>query len=173
MKRLGFGVIGLFLGLATVPALAERAKLLFEFQNWQVEGVTFDDHSYSCRARTSVPGDSFSIRSLPDQIIRLEFKSDEWEFGEGETASIVVVVDDQSPWTFTDATLLQGSVFVDLYDLEQGKTFVRQIAKGTMLYLRTISGTEVRTYTLSGSSQAISQLEDCNQLPMPDRNPFN
>lgn len=173
MKRLGFGVVCLSLGLATVPALAERTNLLFEFESWLVEGVSGDDHSYSCRAKISVSGDSFSIRSLPNQVIRLEFHSDEWEFGEGDTAVLQVVMDDLSPWTFTDATLLQSSVFVDLYDPAQGKTFVGQVAKGKILSLRDISGNEVRTYTLAGSADAISHLGDCDKSPIPDRNPFN
>lgn len=171
MQRFGFGVIALC--LTASAAFADRAHLLFQSENWVVEGVTSDDHSYSCRARISVPGDSFSIRQMPDQIIRLEFKSDEWDFGEGETASLEVAVDALSPWSFTEATLLQSSVFVDLYDLDQGKTFVRQIAKGKLLSLRTITGTQVRSYSLTGSSDAITKLEECDKLPVPDRNPFN
>ena len=173
MKLLGIGVIVLYVGLAAEPASAERIEVLFEFRNWVVEGVTADDGSYACRAMVSVPGDSFSIRAFPDQAVRLQFTSDEWDLGEGDTASIEVEIDSRSPWAFADATLLQNSVFVDLPDLAESKTFVSQVARGAMLQLRTADGTGVRNYSLSGSSEAIRNLNQCDQTTIRDRNPFN
>ena len=173
MKLSGIGVVALLLGLAAGPAAAERTEVLFQLRNWVVEGVTADDDSYACYAKVAVPGDSFSIRRLPDQTIRLEFFSEEWYFGEGETASLEVEIVDRSPWTFTGATLLQNSVFVDLSDLDDGATLVSQVARGNTLILRTADGTDVRTYSLSGSSEAIRNLVNCSQMPVRDRNPFN
>ncbi|MEO8241975.1 MAG: hypothetical protein ABI832_06650 [bacterium] len=169
----GIVAVGLYLGLAVAPATAERTQVLFEFKNWVVEGVTTDDNSYLCRATVSVPGDSFSIRPLKDKTVRLEFFSDEWDFGEGETASLVVAIDHGAPSTFAGATLLKSSVFVDLSGPDASNTFVHQVARGKMLHLRTASGTDVRTYSLSGSAQAILNLGKCDQTVIPDRNPFN
>jgi hypothetical protein len=173
MKLLGVGVVVLHLGFAAVPAWAQGTELLFEFRNWVVEGVTGDDYSYACQARVAVPGNSFAIRLFPDETVRLQFRSVEWDFGEGDTASLQVGIDSRSPWPLTGATLLQDSVFVDLLDPEESKAFVLEVAKGQTLYLRTEKGTDVRNYSLSGSAEAIRNLDKCDQATVRDRNPFN
>lgn len=173
MKPLGIVAICLFLGFTAAPASAERTQVLFESKDWVIEGVTSDDNSYVCHAKVSVPGDSFSIRPLQDKTVRLEFSSEEWDFGEGETASLVVQIDHGSPWTFTGATLLHRSVFVDLFNPDESKSFVHEVAKGKLLYLRSASGTDVRNYSLTGSSDAIDNLGKCDEAIIPNRNPFN
>ena len=68
---------------------------------------------------------------------------------------------------------MKSSVFVDLSSPDDSKSFVHQVAKGKVLYLRTASGTEVRNYSLTGSAEAILNLDKCDQAIIPDRNPFN
>ncbi len=173
MKLLGIGVVVLHLGFAAVPAWAERTELLYEFGNWVVEGVTGDDYTYACRARVSTPGNSFAIRLFPDETVRLQFRSVEWDLGEGDTAGLQVGIDSRSPWSFAGATLLQDSVFVDMLDPEESKDFVRQVAKGQTLYLRSEKGTDIRSYSLLGSSEAVRNMGACDQATVRDRNPFN
>ena len=173
MTSWGIGVLGLLAGIAVVPAWAERTEVLYEFRSWVVEGVTTDDNTFACNARVSLLGDSFSLRPLLDKAVRLEFYSDEWEFGEGDAADIQVQVDSRTPRDFSDATLLQSSVYVDLRDPEEGASFLKEIAGGTKLYLRSADGTDVRNYSLFGSSAAIEHLVDCSKAPVRDRNPFN
>ena len=173
MKHLGIGAVGLLAGLAAAPALAERTDLLFQIRSWVVEGVTSDDNSYACLAKVQLLGDSFSIRPFPDNSVRLQFYSDQWEFGEGDSANLQVQIDRLTPRTFSDATLLQNSVFVDLLDLTDSAAFVNEVARGSVLYLRTAQGNDVRTYSLAGSSAAIKYLVNCDKAVIPDRNPFN
>lgn len=173
MKPLRIGIVGLLLASAGVPALAERIQVLFQLRNWVVEGVTSDDGSYSCHAKVALLGDSFSIKLLADRTTRLEFYSEEWDFGEGDTAVIEVEVDALAPRTFSGATLLQSSVFVDLPDPADSAKLMEQVARGGNLHLRAADGTAVRTYSLSGSRSAISNLDKCDQRIVPDRNPFN
>ena len=173
MKHLRIAAVGLLAGLAAAPAQAERTDLLFQFRGWVVEGVTSDDNSYSCLAKVSVLANSFSIRRLPDTSIRLQFQSEEWEFGEGDSANLEVQIDRLAPWNFSGATLLQNSVFVDMLDLTDAEALVSEVARGSVLFLRTAEGTDVRTYSLSGSSAAIKYLVNCDKAVIPDRNPFN
>ena len=173
MRTFRVGAIGLLTGLAALPAGAERTETLFEFRNWVVKGVTTDDNTFVCNATVTLSGDSFSIRPLLGQTVRLEFHSQDWEFGEGDTADIQVEVDRFPARDFVGATLLQSSVFVDLPDPTDGQSFLAEVAAGTRLILRSAAGTDVRTYSLFGSAAAIQQLVDCAALPVPDRNPFN
>lgn len=173
MKLLEIGAVGLLAGLTAAPAWAERTDLLFQFRNWVVEGVTSDEDSYSCQAKVSVPGNSFSIRPFPDKSVRLQFYSEEWEFGEGDVANLQVQIDRHSLRTFSGATLLQNSVFIDLLDLKESEAFVNEVARGSALFLRTAEGTDVRTYSLSGSAATIKYLVNCDKAIIPDRNPFN
>lgn len=173
MRVLGIAAAGLLAGLVALPAQAERTDLLAQFRGWVVEGVTSDDDSYSCRAIVSFPGNSFSIRPLPDTSVRLQFYSEEWEFGEGDSADLQVQIDGLAPRTFSGATLLQNSVFVDLFDLKDSEAVVNEVSRGLNLHLRTAAGVDVRTYSLAGSSAAIKYLRNCEEGDVPDRNPFN
>ncbi len=164
---------GVLAAMAVTPAFAQQTDVLYQHKSWMVEGVTFDDGSYACLAEVSEPGESFSIWTFPDQTIRLQFFSDEWDFGESDTANLEVEVDRRSPWTLTGANLTQNSVLFDLPDADESVNFVIEVAKGSTLYLRTESGEEIRSYSLAGSSASIQYLVDCGNAISGDSNPFN
>ena len=98
MKLLGLSVVA---GLLSAPALANEVERLYAHKAWVVEGVTFDDGSLACLAEVSDPGESFTIWTFPDNSIRLQFYSEDWDFGEGDTADLEVEIDNRSPWTLT------------------------------------------------------------------------
>ncbi len=173
MRLLQGVTIGLIAAVMSDAAFADRTEILFQRKAWIVEGVTFDDGSYACLAEVSDPGDSFSIWTFPDKSIRLQFYSEEWDFGDGDTANLEVEVDRRSPWTLTGANLLKNSVLFDLPDLDASVDFVVEVAKGSTLYLRTEEGSDIKSYSLSGSSSAIQYLVDCGNAISGDGNPFN
>lgn len=173
MKLFGIGALGLSAGLAIGPALADRTDILFQAGNWTVEGVTTQDGGYFCQATVRGPDDSFSIRPLPDTTVRLQFYSEDWEFGEGAVARVQVQIDRKPVRTFAGATLLQNSVFVDLQDIGASEDFALEIARGMAVFLRTQTGTDVRTYSLAGSAAAMRFLASCDATAIPDRNPFD
>ena len=152
--------LALLMGLQSLPALADRTDVLYSYKHWQVEGVTDDDGSYACLAEVAEPGESFAIWVFPDQTIRLQFFSEEWDFGESDTADLEVEIDRRSPWSLTGANLTQNSV---LFDLAEGRT----------LHLRSSDGTPVKDYSLAGSSASISTLIDCGAAIRDMSNPFN
>jgi len=158
--------------LSAQTALAQQSERLFQHKAWTVDGITFEDGSIACLAEVSDPGESFSIWVFPDRTIRLQFFSEDWAFGEGDTADLEVEVDRRSPWTLTGANLLQNSVLFDLPDQDSAVDFVVEVARGNTLYLRTASGEEVRSYSLAGSSASISSLVDCGNAISDDGNPF-
>lgn len=172
MRLLQVGVAGVMAALSVVPARAEGVETLYQHKAWVVQGVTFDDGSYACLAEVSDPGESFSIWAFPDRTIRLQFYSEEWDFGDGDTANMEVEIDRRQPWTLTGANLLENSVLFDLPDLDSSVNFVVEVAKGSTLYLRTESGEDVRNYSLSGSSASIQYLVDCGNAIAGDSNPF-
>ena len=62
--------------------MADRTDTLFRNKAWEVQGVTFDDGSYACLAEVSDPGESFTIWIFQDASIRLQFYSEDWDFGD-------------------------------------------------------------------------------------------
>jgi hypothetical protein len=172
MKLWKMGVAASLAACVAMPVLGESVETLYQRKAWVVQGVTFDDGSYACLAEVSDPGESFSVWAFPDRTIRLQFYSDEWDFGEGDTANMEVEIDRRSPWTLTGANLMQNSVLFDLPDEDAAVDFVVEVAKGSTLYLRTESGEDVRSYSLSGSSASIQYLVDCGNAIAGDSNPF-
>ena len=172
MRLFQLGMAGFLAATIAVPAFGETVEVLYQRKAWVVQGITFDDGSYACLAEVSDPGESFTIWTFPDRTIRLQFYSDEWDFGESDTANLEVEVDRRSPWTLTGANLTQNSVLFDLPDLDESVNFVVEVAKGSTLYLRSESGEEIRSYSLSGSSASIQHLVDCGNAIAGDSNPF-
>jgi hypothetical protein len=172
MRLWQVGAIAGLVGFAALPVLAQDVEVLFRYKSWMVEGVTFDDGEVACLAEVSDPGESFSIWVFSDKSIRLQFFSEEWDFGEGDTADLEVEIDRRSPWTLTGANLTQNSVLFDLPDEEASVNFVMEVARGSSLYLRSDSGEQIRKYSLSGSSASIQRLVDCGNAIADDSNPF-
>lgn len=173
MKFHFVSALALVVGLQALPAFANRTDVLYSHKSWQVEGVTFDDGSYACLAEVSDPGESFSIWTFPDQTIRLQFYSEDWDFGESDTADLEVEIDHRSPWSLTGANLTKQSVLFDLPDAKESVNFVVEVARGKTLHLRDADGTPVRDYTLAGSSASINALIDCGTAISGSTNPFN
>ncbi len=173
---MNFGVVtcmALAFGMAAVPALADRSDTLYSYKSWQVEGVTFDDGTYACLAEVSDPGESFSIWTFPDQTIRLQFYSQDWDFGDNDSADLEVEIDSRGAWTVPGATLTKNSVLYDLPDQKESVNFVLEVAKGNTLHLRDANGGGVKDYSLAGSKASISKLIDCSTAISGSTNPFN
>ena len=167
----------LFLALATgllaEPALADRTDVLYSYKHWQVEGISYDDGTYACLAEVAEPGESFAIWIFPDQTVRLQFYSQDWEFGDSDTADLEVEIDRRSPWSLTGANLTQSSVLFDLPEGDASVNFVIEVADGRTLHLRSSDGTPVKDYSLAGSAASISNLIDCGVAIRDTANPFN
>ena len=166
-------VVALVFAAAALPALADRADVLYSYKSWKVEGITFDDGSFACLAEVSDPGESFTIWTFPDQTIRLQFYSEEWDFGESDTADLEVEIDRRSPWTLNGANLTRQSVLFDLPDQDESVNFLVEVAAGRTLHLRSGDGTPVKDYSLSGSAASINKLIDCGAAVSGPSNPFN
>ena len=176
MSLAALAVVGLgavVLGAAAVPALADRTDVLYSYKSWQVEGVTFDDGTFACLAEVSDPGESFSIWTFPDSTIRLQFYSEDWDFGDEGKADLEVEIDRRSPWQMSDANLTKNSVLFDLPDQKESVNLIVEVARGSTLHLRSADGTPVKDYSLAGSSASISALIDCGKAISSSKNPFN
>lgn len=169
--RAGF-CVALMMAVAGTAFAEASSEMLYQYKHWQVEGVTFDDGTYACLAEVSDTHESFSIWTYPDRTVKLQFFSDAWDFGEGDTANLQVEIDHRSPWILTGAELYQNSVLFDLPDGDDSVNFLVEVAGGTRLYLRTEDGSDVQNYSLYGSSASISKLVDCGNAIAGDLNPF-
>lgn len=173
MSRFGMGV-AILAGL-TGPAVAQQSEVLFSHKHWQVEVVGWDDGSLGCVAQVTAPGESFSIWTFPDNSVQLQFYSTAWEFGEGDTADLVVQIDRRAPWNLTNAELYKNSVLFNLPDSQTGINFVVEVARGNRLFLRADDGSDVQNYSLSGSRASIDALVECGKAitARTPGNPFN
>ncbi|MFM2354769.1 MAG: hypothetical protein RLZZ528_505 [Pseudomonadota bacterium] len=164
-------------GVAMLPGQAgwaeTESEVLFSHKSWEVRAVWFDDGSASCVAQVSDGSDSFSVWGNGDQSIRLQFYSDAWDFGEGDTADLEVEVDRRGEWSLTNAELYLQSVLFDIPDSDDGVAFLTEVMRGNSLYLRNDAGEGVMTYSLSGSSASIQALIDCVAALDRPANPFN
>jgi hypothetical protein len=139
-----------------------------------VSGVAWDDGSIGCVAEVSAPGESFSIWTLQDGAVSLQFYSTAWTFTDGDTADLVVQIDRRAPWNLNGAELSQNSVYFNIPGSDDGINFISEIARGNRLYLRSADGSDVQDYSLSGSSASINALLECGKYisdPTPG-NPF-
>ena len=165
------------IALMATPALAEaQYKTLYQHKAWEVQVVGFDDGSLSCLAQVTEGNESFTIWADAESLVKLQFYSADWDFGEGDTADLEVEVDHRSPWTLNAAELYLQSVLFNLPNSDTGTKFLLEVVKGNTLYLRDDAGKDVRSYTLAGSSASIGALTDCVDAISSgnaDRNPFN
>ena len=173
MKSRILALVAMTLGLQALPASADRTDVLYSYKHWQVEGISYDDGTYACVAEVAEPGESFAIWVFPDQTIRLQFYSEEWDFGESDTADLEVEIDHRSPWSLSGANLVQNSVLFDLPEGDQSVNFVIEVAEGRTLHLRSSDGTPVKDYSLAGSAASISTLMECGSAIRDTSNPFD
>lgn len=173
MNIRGIAAIGLVGCAMAGPVWADKTEVLYQHKSWVVEGVTFDDGTYACLAEVTDPGESLSIWAFPDESVELQFYSEDWDFGDGDTADMEVEIDRRSPWSMTGADLKGHSVLFTLPNNDQSGNFIVEVARGNTLHLRSASGEGVRDYTLSGSSSSIKVLVDCMGSISGDSNPFN
>lgn len=164
------------LGLAATAASAEtQYKTIYQRKAWEVQVVGYDDGTFSCLAQVSEGDESFTIWADANSLVKLQFYSTEWDFGEGDTGDLEVEVDRRSPWALNAAELYLKSVLFTLPDSDIGSKFLLEVVKGSTLYLRDAEGNDVRSYTLAGSSASIQALVECVggiSSGDPDTNPF-
>lgn len=158
-----FGFV-LSLGLLVGPVAAQESELLFSNQAWKVEVTQFEDGTKACKGEVVAEGESFSIWALQAGGVRLQFFSEQWDFGEGQTADLVVEIDRRGPWSLMDAELYLNSILFDLPDGAGSAGFIREVSNGSTIYLRAADGEDMRSYPLAGSSAAIDALIDCEDM---------
>jgi hypothetical protein len=172
--KIRFGLAAAVLAALAGSAGAQQVEELFAHKHWKVSGVAWDDGTMGCVAEVSAPGESFSIWTLQDGSVSLQFFSTAWSFGDGDTADLEVQIDRRAPWSLTGAELSQNSVYFNIPGSNAGGNFIAEIARGNRLYLRSADGSDVQNYSLAGSSASITALLECGDYisdPTPG-NPF-
>ena len=127
---LRLGLAALALAASAGLADAQQVEELFSHKHWKVSGVAWDDGTVGCVAEVSAPGESFSIWTLQDGTVSLQFYSTAWSFGDSDTADLEVQIDRRAPWSLTGAELSQNSVYFNIPGSDAGGNFVAEIARG-------------------------------------------
>jgi hypothetical protein len=169
---------GFVVGLACLagPSLADpTSETLFKHKNWEVELVTFDDGTTACLAEVDATTDSFTVWLYQDATFKLQFYSQEWDFGDpGDRADLQLRVDRRGPWNLTQAELYKSSVLFTLPDNDTGVRFLVEVAQGRDLLLATAAGEGVKSYSLAGSSASMRAMLECGDaITGNNSNPFN
>lgn len=161
------------LGLAPLAALAEASsEVVFSHKRWEVRYVAFDDGTEACVAQVTQGSDSFSVWAQQDETLQLQFYSEAWDFGEGQTADLIVQIDRRAGWSLSNAELYLQSVLFVLPGDEDGWRFLREVMAGNTLHLQNDRGEGVMDYSLSGSSASIGALVTCYEGITRSSNPF-
>ncbi len=174
MNLFAKGLCGVVLaGSATMTLAETSSSTLYQYKNWEVEFVTYDDGTVACLAEVDDTTDSFTVWVHPDASVSLQFYSTAWDFGDtGETANLGVQIDRRAGWTLNDAELYLNSVLFNLPDDNSAVEFLGEVAAGTRLYLRAENGDDVINYSLSGSRASMNALIECANTITADGNPF-
>ncbi|WP_127902427.1 hypothetical protein [Solirhodobacter olei] len=148
-----------------VAAAASHGTTLYQYKNWDVQIVTWDDGTSACVAEVYYDnGDSFSVWKYKDATTKLQFYSPSWNFGDnGGTANLQVQIDGRQPWNLNDADLYKNSVLFTLPNKAGSGEFLSDVTYGNTLFLRDESGKDVTSYSLSGSQASLSALDGCLQ----------
>lgn len=165
MKFISALATGASLVSSTLPAFAWQSEVLFQHKNWKVELVGYEDGGLGCQASVGDANELFSIWTFQNGEVQLQFFSQTWAFGEGQSADLVVQIDKLSPWNLNDAELRLNSVLFTLpTDGDAAVEFVKEIARGNRLFLRNADGEDVQAYSLSGSKASIDALIECGNV---------
>ncbi len=152
------------LALATsvaAPVSADNQNMVvYSYRDWEVRVVAWDDGTMACVAQVTYPDDSFAIWADRESPIRLQFYSSGWSFDDS-AADLEVQIDEQAPWSLSNANLYKQSILFDLPDSRSGTRFLSEVVYGNTLYLRDSAGRDVQNYSLAGSQASIAALTNC------------
>lgn len=148
--------------LCLAPSARADSKdmVLYNYKDWEVRVVAWDDGTMACVAEVTYPGEAFSIWADKENPIRLQFYSDSWNFGD-DSGDVQVQVDNRAPWNMHNANFYKQSVLFDLPSSHDGTQFLQEVVYGDTLYLRDDRGRDVQNYSLSGSQASINALIKC------------
>lgn len=142
---------------------ASRDTRIYQYKNWEVRLVTWDDGSSSCVAEVSyVNGDAFSIWQDKSGGIRLQLYSPDWNFGAKDRyADIELQVDNHNYWRVAKADFYKNSVLIDPPDDSSTHQFLAEIKTGNQLFLYAGNGKRQSDYSLAGSQASLDAMGSC------------
>ncbi len=138
------------------------SETLYQHKQWEVIIAAYDDGSISCIARVEKPGSAFAIWGNLTDPMQLQFWNRDWDFTPA-SEDIVVQVDRRPRWDLTNAELTGKNVWFTLPTDDSSLRFLREIRQGYNVALLSRSGKHIDSWSLSGSSAALSVLADCFQ----------
>jgi len=155
-------VLGLTFG--AVPANAEtRSETVFSKLNWVSKRVEFDSGAIGCVADGASTDNSVyvSLWRFKDKY-NLQFYSESWDFGEGNSADITIQIDSKPVWNLVNSDLHKNSIIFYLpTENKNSNVFISEIKGGTNLVLNGDGLIGNRIFALNGASDAIRYIELC------------
>ena len=163
MKKLVFLSVLLASGFVSPAAFGHSTdKVLFTSKDWQVRAVYWDDGTSACVAEVAYTNDTFSVWTDKTHPIRLQFFSNQWQFGEADSyVDLQLQIDDHQGWNLHHADRYKNSILFDLPEGDTGTQFLHEVANGSTLRLLNNNGQEMESYSLSGANSSIDALVNC------------
>lgn len=174
LKAILTGLTLVAVTLTSTATWATDSRTLYRHKQWEVRVVAFDNAKLSCVAQVNRTNSSFAIWADGQNPARLQFYDRTWNLGQ-TNADVIVRVDRRPKWDLYNARLNKQSVLFDLPNDTDGRRFVNEVRRGSVIYLGNNRGNEVGRWSLSGSSAAVGKLIECVDLLQngSDDNPFN
>ncbi len=174
MKQMLF-TIGFFLGFSFLAPNASaqqyESEKLFSKVAWSVE-VTYDssDAEFWCDATTiNRNSQALSVVAYDSDVLALFVFDQAWSL---RPRAVRFVIDiDRSRWEI-DGQSQESSVSVTMNDVEKTTRFLRQLQRGNSVAVYNEKLSRLATFSLSGSSAAITALFDCWNKISKQKDPF-
>ena len=159
MKRWILSFILVIGSFSQVSAGYEDTKL-FSKGYWSVV-LTYntDENSYWCEAKTSNRrGQVFSVTAYENGGIIVFVFDQRWSLAKRPVKFLIDI--DYSRWTI-DGTANNIAVSVQLNNNDKAGKFIKELAQGSAVALFNTEERRLATFSLRGSSAALTELVDC------------
>jgi hypothetical protein len=146
---------------SSLAAQTATQRTLFAAGNWTVtETIDPDDTgSGSCHVETlSGANQLFTLEGQSDNLFEIAFWDNRWKIKKANVSIVVAV--DNSEWPM-DGTANTENIGYRFDDKAPAHRFIKEVAAGNRVTVMDDFGREIATFSLAGSSAALSAFSKC------------
>ncbi len=159
-RALAAAILAVSMALPGWAGSLVKSESVYRHKQWEVIMASFDDGSISCIARVNKPDSAFAIWGHQRNPIQIQFWDRDWNFTPANE-DIIVQIDRRPRWDLGNAELTGKNVWFTLPAGDAPIRFLREIKQGNSVVLMSATGKRIDSWSLAGSSAAMSVLADC------------
>lgn len=149
-------------------------EVLFEDRDWRVD-INIYDEVLECEALTSSGSVTLSLFLSQSDLFTMSFYNEAWRFPEADTATaFVVAIDGVRRWEMSGVRSGNQISITPDPGGDELRRFLREIRNGRRIALANDAGSEIASFSLSGSAASLVALGECGtaiRAPSPS-DPF-